>query len=209
MSEKPILFKPEMVRAILEGRKTQTRRVLKPQPTKPWGSMFHEGRRWWTGDDFTAEVIEEMNVPFASGDLLWVREAWLFLPTHDRTRPSDLAPETTMIRYEADGMRFGYGKFLPGMFMPRWASRITLRVTGVRVERLQDISEADAKAEGIERLRSGRGYYDPRYDHGAVHLGYCATAVEAYSLLWDSINGPGAWDANPWVAVSTFERVRP
>jgi hypothetical protein len=89
--------------------------------------------------------------------------------------------------------------------MPRWASRLTLTVTDVRVQRLHDISEADAEAEGIERLKSGRGFYDPTASKAAVRFGeWTSTARQGFSRLWESIHGPSAWDANPWVVALTF-----
>jgi hypothetical protein len=88
--------------------------------------------------------------------------------------------------------------------MPRWASRITLQVTGVRVERLQDISQADAIAEGIERVGPWKNYW--LGDRGAAGM-HCSSAVMSYRTLWESINGPGSWDANPWVWVIEFERL--
>lgn len=106
---------------------------------------------------------------------------------------------------EGDGIRGYVTKHRPSIHMPRWASRLTLIVSDVRIERLQDITEADAIAEGVERMRSGRGYYDPTHEHGAVHAGiWFDTAVEAFAELWNSINGPGAWEANPWVTVTSF-----
>jgi hypothetical protein len=190
---KPILFSGPMVRAILEGRKTMTRRVLNPKPTKPWGSMFHEGRRWWTGNDFTADVIEELNVPHAVGDRLWVKEQ--LLP----------GPYNTSIVYEADGtvavvQEWPWQvKVLPSMFCPRRFSRITLEVTGVKMERLQDISEADAIAEGVDQLSECRWR-----DHLGVDPDHYINATASFVSLWESINGPGSWDANPWVAAYSF-----
>lgn len=100
-------------------------------------------------------------------------------------------------------------RWRPSIHMPRWASRLTLLVTDVRVERLQDISEGDAIAEGIERLRSGRGFYDPTLSHADSRAacrfgGYFETATHAFEALWRSINGADAWEENPWVAAVTF-----
>jgi len=89
--------------------------------------------------------------------------------------------------------------------MPRWASRLTLTVTDVRIQRLHDISEADAEAEGIERLKSGRGFYDPTASKAAVRFGeWTSTARQGFSRLWISIHNTGAWDENPWVVALTF-----
>lgn len=93
--------------------------------------------------------------------------------------------------------------------MPRWASRLTLIVTDVRVQRLNSITEADAVAEGIERLKSGRGFYDPTVSKAAVRFGeWTSTARQGFQRLWNSIHGPEAWAANPWVAALTFETHR-
>jgi hypothetical protein len=140
------------------------------------------------------------NLPWQRGINLWVREAWR--TTGDDGRADYLPPRDIQkhdVWHEADGeahWRTLVGKLRPSMFMPRWASRITLDVTGVRVERLQDISAADALAEGItlhpdhhSRPRDSR--YGP---------------VATYKDLWDSINGPGSWAANPWVWVISFSR---
>jgi hypothetical protein len=143
------------------------------------------------------------------GDRLWVREAWRVGRKHDGTKPSDLSPRSMTVEYEAGGYACNspwsagewqssdcaprehpewVGKLRPPIHMPRWASRITLEVTGVRVERLQDVSAADFWAEGIE--------HSPDVD-----------PVHEYSDLWRSIYGPGSWASNPWVWVVEFQRV--
>lgn len=135
------------------------------------------------------------------GDRLWVREAWRAPREFDAVAPRDIPPGTD-VWYEAqDNVPFhpsDFGKLRPSMFMPRWASRITLEVTGVRVERLQDISEADAVAEGCECDSDGwRDYQMPETQ-------CCGTAIESFRSLWNSLHGPDAWDANPWVVALTF-----
>ncbi len=108
-------------------------------------------------------------------------------------------------RNAADGTAGEPGRLRNARFMPRRFSRTTLTVTDVRVQRLQDISEADAVAEGVERLKSGRGFYDPTVAKAAVHFGeWTSTAIQGLSRLWNSLHGPDAWDANPWVWVKTF-----
>jgi hypothetical protein len=194
MAERPILFSAPMVRAILDGRKTQTRRVIKPQPIS-------------IGDKVVAVLKYRIR------DRLWVRETWhpygddgkesLALATSTCT-----GPEHVCFRATADEAQCATYHWRPSIHMPRWASRITLEITNVRVQRLQDISEKDAKAEGVERLKSGRGYYSIKHGRAAVHFGvYHDDAKEAFAELWDSINGAGAWDANPWVYALTFRRV--
>lgn len=195
MSEKPIIMTAHSVRAILAGRKTQTRRVLKPQPaygkfddfyTMPDGLLqmrFVESRK--TGDYFWTN-----KAPHAVDDHLWVKEAF--------------ATDGPIVRYAATDDIHDLREKKSPLFMPRWASRITLQVTGVKVERLQDISEADAQAEGVEPVGVPTGRID---GHGEnIEQG---SYRAAYSEIWNSIHGPGAWDANVWVVAITFRRVTP
>jgi hypothetical protein len=207
MTDRPILFSGPMVRAILSGTKTQTRRVVKPQPAdyQALRPEPRDGCRWV----FIAHS-DRPTYAFATGDALcpygqpgsrlWVREAWRAFAALNKTPPRSI-PKDAPIWYEAqDEVPFhptAYGKLRPGMFMPRWASRITLEITGVRVERLQDISDADAKAEGAEPRQpvTAGGIYIP----GQYRLGF--------RDLWVSINGPCSWDANPWVWVVEFKRL--
>lgn len=213
MKERPILFSSAMVRAILDGSKIQTRRVVKMKPHhqieqrddgSPWPWMYDSERDadWW------------MPCPHGQpGDQLWLREAYRFLAVHDHVPPREISGGP--VWYEAqDEVPFHpseFGKLRPGMFMPRWASRITLEVTAVRVERLQDISEADALAEGIVPRRIGTGDHrtGTRVCYGLAcdEAPWATSAVQAYSYLWESINGPGSWDANPWVWVVEFRRI--
>ena len=190
MTDRPILFSAPMIRALLDGRKTQTRRVLKPQPTS-------------IGDKIDA-VLE-----YRVRDRLWVREqcaTWIEGP-ETVTYPVIYAaddPEWDAIKTEARRDKPEW-KVRTSIYMPRWASRLTLTVTNVRVQRLQDISEADAVAEGIEPF-SGidpmcNGYRD-YYKNSAP--GFWLHPRASFSSLWNSINGPDAWEANPWVAAITF-----
>lgn len=186
MSDRPIIFSGPMVRALLEGRKTQTRRVLKPQPA-PGSyrlSMYDPKGFAAFGHDASA-FKEKVRLPYAPGDRLYVREA------------IDKVSVPGSVDYRADyEAAFGDGRGLgwhPSIHMPRWASRLTLTVTEVRVQRLQDISEADAFAEGCVRW----GMDSPQ---GSVHY----TVVEDFKRLWNSLHGTEAWDANPWVVALTF-----
>lgn len=198
-----------MVRALLDGRKTQTRRIIKPQP--PADVVRH---CWYDAPiyGFTAEEAPSNSWHTArlvavSGDRLWVRETWGSLEA-DHTavsgQPGYRKPQQgDRIVYQADpGSAAQWGPSLPsqGSFMwrpsihmPRWASRMTLTVTDVRVERLQDISEADAKAEGVSDELTDYELY-----------GQSQPYRFGYSSLWNLINGEGAWQANPWVAAYTF-----
>lgn len=217
--ERPILFSGPMVRAILDGRKTQTRRVLKPQPV-PVGGPFYRpspmvAPREWHSVSKEGNIVNIQKLPYAEGTELWVREAWRTGIEVEHVKPSEIG-YTRPVRYEADDSvqpdvdgcakipTSRFGKLRPGMFMPRWASRITLRVTAVKVERLQDISDEDAKAEGIFQTNAG--------SWSAVE-GYAPLAGQSpkggFYCLWTSINGPGSWDANPWVVAYSFERVLP
>lgn len=205
-----MLFSGTMVRAVLEGRKTQTRRVL---ASKHPASLFNG--QWSDGyvlDPGNADW-RQRDVRYAVGDRLWVREAWRVPAQDDKTAPRNL--DRQIIGYEADcapGQISATGKLRPGMFMPRWASRLTLIVTVVRVQRLQDISDADAVAEGIECVDKPEGDFvgswsmygdEPKDGFG----GAWSSPVRSYRTLWDSLNGkrPGcAWSDNPWVVAVSF-----
>jgi hypothetical protein len=216
MTEKPILFSGPMVRAILDGRKTMTRRVIKVQPPVEATSAgnYSSSREgvtnrwtWMSGnpkDCDTWEPLDDFRLPYAPGDLLWVRETWAEACELDE----DDKPATDMrTYYRADGEPFSRYldpdtdtwrdglKWKPSILMPRWASRITLRVTAVKVERLQDISEEDAKAEGVET---------PILPHWPS-----APFKSAFRGIWLDLHGPGSWEANPWVMAVSFERVKP
>lgn len=201
MAEHPILFSAPMVRAILSGTKTQTRRAIK---LKPWHTIEErdDGQQWPWMYDGERDADCWLPCPYGQpGDRLWVREAWTTHACFDHIRASELT--TISLHYQADG-RIKTGRNRAAMHMPRWASRISLEVTGVRVERLQAISEADARAEGARPA-------DP-CDHtrrSCEEIG-CTGPGDyrgGYRALWDQINGPGGWDANPWVWVVEFKRV--
>ena len=183
MTARPILFSGPMVRALLEGRKTQTRRAVKPQP--PSGHVYvgrvlcsthraDEGKwTWAVGQAAMLREAHRVSCPYGQpGDLLWVRE------TFGEFRENWIGYRATCGDPPPDS-----GSWKPSIFMPRWASRLTLRITDVRVQRLQDCSHADAAAEGVGDL------------------------IE-YGVLWESINGPGSWDANPWVWALTFKVIK-
>lgn len=199
---RPILFTAEMVRAILDGRKTQTRRVIKPQPLDGFlptvgrycpnmvdrrdGEMYPGPERFGVSD-------EEQDFPCPYGqpsDRLWVRETW-------QPHPEFSVKEPGGCLYRADrghDLQYPDGKWRPSIYMPRWASRITLEIGNVRVERVQEISEDDA---GMEGAPIG-------FVHSMNH-----TARAWFHELWDSINAKRGygWDANPWVWVVEFKRV--
>jgi len=181
-----------MVRALLDGRKTQTRRILKPQPRL----MSDKGLSYIgiDGKGYSPRICV--------GDRLYVREHWRTIGSLDTIAPRDLHRFAPVL-YNADEERPVWaGKHRQAMHMPRWASRLTLTVTDVRVERLQAISEEDADAECFGGNYPGdvlpEVFPGDREQYG--HL----TMAQCYGRLWDHINGPGAWDANPWVVAYTF-----
>jgi hypothetical protein len=196
-----------MVRALLAGTKTQTRRVVKPRKDCDFGCELwpHELAGGANSGDYRNAYCEP-------GDRLWVREAWRAVWSSDDDPPREF-DASYRFWYEADApLQDGYGKLRPSIHMPRCASRITLEITAVRVERLQDISEADSIAEGIERVAGGascspwKNYWLGDRGPGAMH---CSSAVMSYRTLWESINGPGSWEANPWVWAVSFQRIKP
>ena len=196
MTDRPITFRAEMVRALLDGRKTQTRRLLKPQPPEWVTRMTHEGRCGWIGSGDGHGTL--MHVPYAVGDRLWCREVFAYGWPVEGNHQLPECNQEHAITYRADGNHpFGGGKWKSPIHMPRWASRLTLTVTDVRVQRLHDISAADAIAEGCHVYASSATIDcdtpDPRQE---------------YRRLWNSIHGPEAWAANPWVAALTFETHR-
>jgi len=199
---RPILFSAPMVQALLEGRKTQTRRVLKQEPEQcglPIGTMCIEGEA--NNKVTVGNVITNQRCPYGKvGDLLWVRENFAFNKEFDKYKPREVDDDES-VKYMADGEwihRSDYyvinlGKTRPNIFMPKWASRITLEITNIRVERLQDVSESDANAES-----------DITPEIAYAQNGVRAGALN-YGALWEEINGEGSWDKNPWVWVLEFE----
>lgn len=187
MNEKPILFSSEMVRAILEGRKTQTRRVIKPQPTEP--SVIKQ-----SGAGIVVFDHSKMTCPYGmQGDHLWVRETFMYDGAD--VRPASGKFDNRVI-YRASNPEYGEAfKWKPSIHMPRWASRITLEIVKVRVERVQDITGEDARTEGCIEI---------------VSNGWVQKPTALFAQLWDSINSkrgfPWAW--NPWIWVIEFKRAK-
>lgn len=210
IKERPILFSGPMVRAILDGRKTQTRRVMKPQPTAFW----NDGRQP-KNLPYDRSKDQVIRCPYGQpGDRLWVRETWAVVPQVTDNGPKHKAKgDGTGVTWRADwnGNPSGF-KWKPSIHMPRWASRITLEIVHVRVERLQSISEQDAIAEGVEsrpvKWNSKASQYR-YYGWLEKHDQWSSSAICSFESLWDKINGPGSWDANPWVWVVEFRRVHP
>ena len=213
MKERPILFSGAMVQAILDGRKTQTRRVvnydLASNLEDGWGK---EVQKIETDDTPMGGLPVTEWCPYGMvGDRLWVRETFALL-SHDATQ--ELNPMKTddgCLWFRADptdkhvwDCELDKWKWRPSIHMPRWASRITLEITAVRVDRLQDITEADARAEGCNRIELG-----PFEVGGMPVHPMTSTYKEAFKGLWDSINGKRkvcTWNDNPWVWVVEFKK---
>jgi hypothetical protein len=245
MTERPIPFSPEMVRAILDGRKRQTRRVMKVQPypdsivtvehfhqtvidrhgdMQPGPEVF--GAHWNDGEC-------GLRCPYgAPSDTLWVREAWRAWSQYDDWPPSRIPPGMD-VQYIEDASAPWASRYRSPRFMPRWASRITLRITDVRVKRLQDISEDDARAEGCQARPFPGPWWQGYRDLGDGQIfhqqavGETApdwmiepkrmpptpwldrSAIDDFRSIWMGLHAPGAWDDNPWVWALSFERVKP
>jgi hypothetical protein len=196
MKAKPIPLKTWEVQAILDGRKTQTRRVVKGDPdmtdliritSVPSGCF----------EDMAGKPIK---CPYGQpGDVLWVRETW--------------APALNDYAYKADYSNAvlaeprNKGIWKPSIHMPREAARLFLRIKSVRVERLTEISEEDALAEGIGRIKVPHRNYELVYRDYLHHGVFFPVPLPSFTSLWQSINGPESWEANPWVWVVEFERI--
>lgn len=198
MADRPIIFSGPMVQALLDGRKTQTRRLIEPYEAAPHP---FKGNRPAPKNLIRLRLPARLggfiegpafNPRYAVGDRLYVREHWRTARAYDDLAPSAMGGEEP-VKYEADGTEqmwgwpglFLPGRFRQGMHMPRWASRLTLTVTEVRVQRLQEITYPDVRAEGLVLLHSE----DPR---------------DTFRALWNSLHGPDAWGANPWVCAISF-----
>lgn len=205
MRERPILFNGDMVRAILRGDKTQTRRPVRVR--KPSDHLVFASPH--------ASAICPFGIP---GDRLWVRETWR-AGIRDPEYLMDLVTgDNCDVHYRADGENGRWTletikngtlqsapaappPWRPSIHLPRWASRLTLEVVSVRAQRVQDITEEDAKAEGVERISDGYWMeYGPR-------ARCVASARESFASLWRSIYGAASWEVNPWVWAVTFKRL--
>lgn len=213
--ERPIIFSGPMVRAILDGRKTQTRRVVKPQPATPtWHTV--ELEQGFIRD--RGRNMRPIKSPFTVSQQLWVRETFVLETSYEPPKDDMLClilgrsddpfyssphyratePEPHIVPDDLEDEYDDRTRWSPSIFMPRWASRITLEVTGVRVERVQEITVEDVWAEGIEHDTEGYAIYNGQPGYAPRH---------AFWELWDSLNtkrGYG-WDANPWVWVVEFK----
>jgi len=237
MTDRPIIFSAPTVRALLDGRKTQTRRIIKPQPGEMDRPIVMDDGSWHVTDSRGGNM-SALDIRYRVGMRLWVREAWRPGAWRDGVIAVDYRASPEMVRTPwlpvpkaqwehlwiamteealgaeaagrgstrrnaaGDGWTWDRGdspcRWRPSIHMPRWASRMTLTVTDVRVQRLQDISEEDAMAEGVESAGDRIAFVQL-----ADALSYGTTRA-CYGLLWDHLHGPGAWDANRHVVALTF-----
>ena len=217
MRAHPLLMKGPLVRATLAGLKTQTRRPIKPQPDDDIVDVEYDAiAGLWLGN-----TQEDNDLGYTSswaarcpmgqaGDRLWVRETWQHYQNSGQ-RAADFSEHQRFAAncfYRADESNPRTkplsGKWRPSLLMPRWACRLVLPLVSVRVERVQDITEEDAKAEGVERISAGPGW--------ECWMGYgpsssCKTARDSFRSLWISIYGEASWDLNPWVWVAEWEEI--
>ena len=222
VKERPILFSAPMVRAILDGRKTVTRRALNAQAMKNigYGVRLGECHELPTEGPLHPNSVDYYNdfCPFGQpGDRLWLRETWYCdhfeVQKGPYLQPADMhdldqSREDGELVYAADGLapyEQEQPTWKPSIHMPRWASRILLEITDVRVERLQDISEEQAKAEGV-RLYTDHSELGDWWHVEGIET-YSADPRKSFELLWSSVGGD--WNANPWVWVVEFKRVTP
>jgi hypothetical protein len=212
---KPILFSTPMVQAILRGEKTQTRRIIKPQPTAEVFSAIIGGydnipkmARFWTKREPNNPLIEDIKLKYNVGDILWVRETW-----HPKRHNM---PTGWKYEYKATAKEDGNPTdepWKPSIFMPKEACRIFLKLTKIRIERLNDITEDDAIAEGIERwteerMKSKPTHYKVYFQNCKAEdlCSYTSCPIDSYETLWQKINGEKSWEENPFVWVYEFER---
>lgn len=214
VKERPILFSEPMVRAIIAGQKTQTRRVVKAglQPDEWLDRCQYNAKGWAVNNDEGCDCKHGVSCPYGEiGDRLWVREAWSIVPHVTEDGPKNKAKgDGTGVTWRAawDGNPSGF-KWKPSIHMPRWASRINLEIVGVDVERLKDIKDLDAIAEGILQT-SDESVTDRTWlDYSGLGVSWTKFPIHSYRTLWESINGSGSWDSNPWVWVIVFKKVSP
>ncbi len=208
MKERPILFNTEMVKSILEGRKTQTRRILNCDHPVVTGFVPNGIYGYWKGTAKSDAVIQQyistfpftIKCPFGLvGDRLWVRETFRLFDS-DECPHADFpcgCPSWGTPLYRASHDCFDGEKWTPSIHMPRSASRILLEITNLRIERLNDISSDDAKAEG----------FDYSTHPSSIEMGYAIGAKTNFRFTWEQIYGQNAWNKNPWVWVVEFRLI--
>ncbi len=193
MKERPILFSTPMVKTILDGRKTQTRRVIIPQPKFVKSGVSAYAYEWKGQYVSLKKGLIELCPYGQVGDRLWVRETWAIIKENDNVPIYEMSQNSGLFFKADNPTSTKVGKWRPSIHMPRWASRITLEITEVRVERLQEITEEDCYKEGIELPHK-------RYD------GVDRATRLLFQYLWDTLNAKRGygWDTNPWVWVLSF-----
>lgn len=221
--ERPIIFSESLIPPILSGDKTQTRRIVKNIPAAPPGQGQYrciEGGTWGLFRSWDNLLIEEFKCPYGKvDDQLWGREAFAYYNHKDEYIKLQGVVGSNDPDYEViyranihEEISTDVGiKWRPSIHMPRWASRIQLEITDIRVERLSDISEEDAKAEGVKYdfLNSGppkHGRFNCEGEYKPAFGEFDPYRFE-FSLLWEAINGKGSWAENPWVWVIIFKRI--
>ena len=236
--ERPILFNGDMVRAILDGRKTQTRRKLACSSRySDWQYACKtldrdDLRGFLPGADENSFLLQKTEGPIVDrewqpvscpignvGEVLYIRETWAVGKCADSLKPSELCPKTWL--QENNGLWYfadrtspinpisPRGKTRVSIHMPKWAARIKIEITDIRLERLQDISEADAKAEGIKSHQEDAAFFYDYMKSSDLRKEWFMDPVKSFESLWNSVNSVCSWDFNPWVWVIEFERVAP
>jgi len=215
---KPILFSTPMVQAILRGEKTQTRRIINPQPIEDLESGYvfdgkHKSiyKNDSTHEDWRIQFISDW-CKYKIGNILWVRETW----QHTKCLNINFEDENYGFVYKADGQPwedYEQWTWKPSIFMPKEACRLFLKLTNIRIERLNDISESDAVAEGIERwteerMKSNPTHYKVYFQNCKPEdlMSYTSCPIDSYETLWQKINGEKSWAENSFVWVYEFER---
>lgn len=207
MKKRPIVFGTEMVREIISGRKTETRRVVKPQPAgNYWGGTRPKSKKG-SGAFFTLGCNSEINMrsyistycPYGKvGDQIWVKETFA---------PCAAADGGTLYKADCDTGKgpHNYGKWTPSIHMPKNLSRINMENTGISVERLNEIQEENAINEGVRWAKQENG--QKMYFNYISQLYSCVNATESFKSLWQSIYGEKSWDENPYVFVIKFKKI--
>lgn len=226
MKQRPILFSTPMVQAVLDKTKSQTRRLkglddINKNPDDYVFNGFGHTQKGVFGALFMHKsgLINLIPCPFGIvGDVLWVRETWnkVIIWGVDDEPHADIQPEFIFKASEGDVIEDNEGniiKWKPSIHMPKKACRIWLQITDIRVERLQSISEDDAKNEGVEgwieeRLKSKPTHYKVYYHDDDDDSTYSSSAITSFETLWQKINGKNAWNANPWVWVIEFKQIQ-
>ena len=207
MTDHPLPFTASQIRAMLDGRKTQDRRVIKDAPGPGWHCDPSPTGLRWVADGGAPSM--PVRLKYAVGDRIWVRESWRATDTFNGWKPGDIPSHNTPF-YEARPSGDSIPELGPlrsPIHMPRWASRLTLIVESVRVQRLWEISESYAKAEGAYVGKASNRVADD-YATMAIAGAWFVTARGWYRDLWNRLHGPDAWSLNPWVAAIGFRVIR-